>query len=67
MYCNGQHTIQIGILLKIDGDSEAVITKIEKLSEIWNEFKADVIRNLYEKYANCLLDFKKAIGVISNF
>ena len=32
----------------------------EKVSEIWNEIDAEVVRNLYENYTNCLLDVKQS-------
>ena len=57
------------------GDLEATITKTEKILEkfrkkvyeIWNEVDADVVRNLYETYANRLLDVKKAKAVIPRY
>ena len=39
----------------------------EKVYEMWNEIDADVVRNLYENYANRLLDIKNAKGVMTRF
>ena len=54
---------------------KATITKTEnflgkfrrKVYEIWNEVDADVVRNLYETYANRLLDVQKAKAVIPRY
>ena len=39
----------------------------EKVSKIWNEIDPDVIRNLYETYANRLLEVKKTKGVMTRY
>ena len=64
-YRNGQHTVQIWILLINYGRFWIwAITKTgnleENVYEIWNEIDADVVRNLYENYTNRLLDVKNS-------
>ena len=72
---NGQHTVQIWILRKIYRQFKQRLRKQtvfwenfeEKVYEIWNEIDPDVVRNLYENYANRLLDVKKAKGVMTRY
>ena len=50
-----------------DYENRVFWENLDKVYEIWNEIDADVVRNLYENYANRLLDVKKAKGVMTRY